>query len=99
MESISTSSEVGGAGGGYSYNALKRLDNLLYNIFNKPQSEFLHKQMSVNVVMLRYCIALSNSDHYVIFLLLFMGCFSVHKNRQCVNTYCQDEGISLSLFF
>ncbi|CAA6661411.1 unnamed protein product [Spirodela intermedia] len=29
---ISTSAEVGGAGGGYSYDALKRLDNLLYNI-------------------------------------------------------------------
>lgn len=28
MESISTSSEVGGAGGAYSYNALKRLDQL-----------------------------------------------------------------------
>ncbi|XP_078439732.1 lycopene beta/epsilon cyclase protein [Wolffia australiana] len=32
MESITNSVEVGGAGGGYSYEALKRLDTVLYNI-------------------------------------------------------------------
>ncbi|XP_078443322.1 uncharacterized protein LOC144712846 isoform X1 [Wolffia australiana] len=38
MESISSRSEVGGAGGGYSYESLKRLDNVLYNIFNKTEN-------------------------------------------------------------
>ncbi|MQM03286.1 hypothetical protein Taro_036061, partial [Colocasia esculenta] len=32
MESISTREEVGGAGGAYSYDALKRLDKILWNI-------------------------------------------------------------------
>lgn len=32
MESISVSGEVGGAGGAYSYNALKRLDQLWSSI-------------------------------------------------------------------
>lgn len=32
MESISANSEVGGAGGAYSYNALKRLDQLWSHI-------------------------------------------------------------------
>lgn len=32
MEGISVSGEVGGAGGAYSYNALKRLDQLWYSI-------------------------------------------------------------------
>lgn len=32
MESVSVSGEVGGAGGAYSYEALKRLDQLWSNI-------------------------------------------------------------------
>ncbi|PKA57920.1 hypothetical protein AXF42_Ash012459 [Apostasia shenzhenica] len=36
MERISTSGEVGGAGGAYSYEALKRLDQLWFNICASP---------------------------------------------------------------
>nr|AAC04499.1 hypothetical protein [Arabidopsis thaliana]AAM14990.1 hypothetical protein [Arabidopsis thaliana] len=36
MESISVGGEAGGAGGAYSYNALKRLDNIWSNICTQP---------------------------------------------------------------
>lgn len=40
MERISTSGEVGGAGGAYSYDALKRLDRLLSEICSNPSSMY-----------------------------------------------------------
>lgn len=43
MESISVSGEVGGAGGAYSYKALKRLDQLWSKIFSAPKgSKSMH---------------------------------------------------------
>lgn len=36
MEKISVGGEAGGAGGAYSYNALKRLDNIWSNICTQP---------------------------------------------------------------
>lgn len=38
MEGISVSGEVGGAGGAYSYDALKRLDNLWSTLCSDDQT-------------------------------------------------------------
>lgn len=45
MESVSVSGEVGGAGGAYSYQALKRLDQLWSNICS-PQQGSCHSMIS-----------------------------------------------------
>lgn len=37
MEKLAVGGEAGGAGGAYSYNALKRLDNIWSNICTQPQ--------------------------------------------------------------
>ena len=42
MERISSSNEVGGAGGAYSYDALKRLDLLWSNICSESLGWFHH---------------------------------------------------------
>lgn len=39
MEGISVSGEVGGAGGAYSYNALKRLDQIWSRICSGQEGE------------------------------------------------------------
>ena len=41
MESIAVSGEVGGAGGAYSYNALKRLDQLWSSICTAQTGEVI----------------------------------------------------------
>lgn len=37
MEKLAVGGEAGGAGGAYSYNALKRLDNIWSNICTQPK--------------------------------------------------------------
>lgn len=48
MESVSVSGEVGGAGGAYSYQALKRLDQLWSNICS-PQQGSCHSMISYSL--------------------------------------------------
>lgn len=47
MESISVSGEVGGAGGAYSYDALKRLDKIWSNICSAQTGMSLQQSFSV----------------------------------------------------
>ncbi|KAJ0965354.1 hypothetical protein J5N97_026492 [Dioscorea zingiberensis] len=49
MERISTTGEVGGAGGAYSYDALNRLDRLLFEICSNPSKENKNTQVVFRV--------------------------------------------------
>lgn len=60
MERISGSDEVGGAGGAYSYNALKRLDQLWSSICSAPIGRFciISKLLNILKFIATFCFAL-----------------------------------------
>uniref|UniRef100_M4E292 FAD dependent oxidoreductase domain-containing protein n=1 Tax=Brassica campestris TaxID=3711 RepID=M4E292_BRACM len=61
MEKIAVGGEAGGAGGAYSYNALKRLDNIWSNICTQPQGPQETQQIVSRVSGLSQDYAMGNN--------------------------------------
>lgn len=55
MESISVSGEVGGAGGAYSYEALKRLDRIWSSICCAQTSNILFLSLGLDIYHTMCC--------------------------------------------